>query len=93
MRQVIPTHQAWHHTQYATNNARLIITILFIFSFLKIYFWLHWVFVAVRRLSLVAATTSHCSGFSCRGAWALGMRDSVVNGARALDCRLSSCSA
>ena len=25
------------------------------FSFLKIiYFWLHWVFVAVRRLSLVA---------------------------------------
>ena len=44
------------------------------------YFWLHWVFVAVCRLSLVVASggysccgawASHCSGFSC-GAQALG---------------------
>ena len=48
-----------------------------IHSFIKInlfiYFWLHWVFIAVHRLSLVAASrgtlhcgarASHCSGFS-----------------------------
>ena len=44
-------------------------------------FWLRWVFVAVRGLSLVAARggtlrcgtrTSHCGGFSCCGARALG---------------------
>ena len=35
-----------------------------------IYFWLHWVFVAVRRLSLVAESVGYsllwCSGFSLR---------------------------
>ena len=45
------------------------------------FFWLHWVFVAARGLSLVAAggatlrcgaRASHCGGFSCCGAWALG---------------------
>ena len=52
-------------------------------------YWLHWVFVAAHRLSLVAASgggatlhcgawASHCSGFSCCGAWALGMQASVV---------------
>ena len=42
--------------------------------------------------------TSHCSGFSCCGAWALGARASVVVahmlhscGSRALERRLSSC--
>ena len=39
-----------------------------------IYFWLHWVFVAARRLSLVvragailccSTQASHCGGFSC----------------------------
>ena len=63
----------------------------FIIFFLKfilfIYFWLWWVFVAVRRLSLVVANggysscgarASHCGGFSCCGAWALGTRASVV---------------
>ena len=41
---------------------------------------------------------SHCGGFSCRGAWALGTWASVVVahgfsscGSRALECRLSSC--
>ena len=43
---------------------------------------------------------SHCGGFSCCGAWALGVRASVVVahglsscGLRALECRLSSCGA
>ena len=49
---------------------------LFIWSF---FFWLHWVFVAARRLSLVVVTratlhcgarASHCGGFSCCGAQA-----------------------
>ena len=62
------------------------------FSFLKnlfylFYFWLHWIFIAARRLSLVVragatlccgAWASHCSGFSCCGARALGTRASVV---------------
>ena len=52
-----------------------------------IYFWLCWVFVAVHGLSLVAASSgysslqawaSHCSGFLCCGAPALGARASVV---------------
>ena len=67
-----------------------------LFCFL-IYFWLRWVFVAVRRLSLVAVsggysllwcTFSHCGGFSCCGAQALGAQASVV-----VARRLSSCGA
>ena len=70
------------------------------------YFWLHWVFVAVCRFSVVAASgdysccgarASHC-GFSCCGAWALGTWASVVVarglsgcGLWALECRLSIC--
>ena len=59
-------------------------------------FWLHWVFVAARRLSLVAASrgatlrcgvqASHYGGFSCCGSRAPGMRASVV-----LAHGLSSC--
>ena len=80
---------------------------LFILFF--IYFWLCWVFVAARGLSLVAARgatlrcgerASHCSGFSCCRARALGVWASVVAarglsscGSRALECRLSSCGA
>ena len=54
---------------------------------LLIYFWLRWVFVAAHGLSLVAvsgatlhcgARASHCGGFSCCGAGALGVRASVV---------------
>ena len=67
------------------------------------------VFVAVRRLSLVAlagatlpcgAQASHSSGFSCCRAWALGAWASVVVarglsscGSRALESRLGSCGA
>ena len=71
------------------------------------YFWLHWVFVAAYGLSLVVASgatlccgawVSHCGGFSCCRARALGTWASVVAarglsscGSRALERRLSSC--
>ena len=73
---------------------------------LFIYFWLRWVFVAARGLSLVAASRGYssvpCTGFSLGwlllcGARALGTRASVVVarglsscGSRALERRLSS---
>ena len=57
-------------------------TFLFFFLILFIYFWLHWLFIAVHGLSLVAESRSYsslrCAGFSCCGARALGMRSSVV---------------
>ena len=71
-----------------------------------IYFWLRWVFVVARGLSLVAASRGYsslrCAGFSLRGfscgAQALGVRASVVVvrglsscGLWALEHRLSSC--
>ena len=71
---------------------------------LFIYFWLHWVFVAVCWLSLVAESGGYsllqCVSFSCCGAWALGAWASVVVarglsscGSWALEHRLSSCGA
>ena len=82
----------------------------FFVFFFKIYlfiFWLRWVFVAAHGLSLVVARgatlrygvqASHCGGFSCCRARALGARASVVVarglsscGSRALERRLSSC--
>ena len=46
------------------------------FIYLLIYFWLHWVFVAARRLSLVATSSGYsslqCAGFSLR--WLLLLR-------------------
>ena len=54
---------------------------------LFIYFWLRWVFIAPHGLSLLAARevtlhcgvrASHCSGFSCCEAQALGVQASVV---------------
>ena len=89
-------------------------TLFFFYKFyllllLLLFFWLHWVFVAARRLSLVVASratlccsarASHCSGFSCCRAQALGEQGSVVVahrlsscGLRALERRLSSCGA
>ena len=42
--------------------------LLLLFLFLFIYFWLHWVFVAAHRLSLVAVSRGYslllCAGFS-----------------------------
>ena len=55
--------------------------IIFFYKFIYFYFWLHWVFVAAHGLSLVAmrgatlccgAGASHCYGFSCCRARALG---------------------
>ena len=57
------------------------------FLLLLLLFWLHWVFVTACGLSLVAVRgatlrfgvgASHCGGFSCCGARALGARASVV---------------
>ena len=72
--------------------------VLFFFNFyLFIYFLAGWVFVATRGLSLVAASratlrcgawASHCGGFSCCRARALGVLASVVV---ALKLWLSSC--
>ena len=77
-----------------------------IFLFLKffkkfIYFWLRWVFVAARGLSLVAASggslrcnarASRCGGFSLRST---GSRRAAFSscGSWALECRLISCGA
>ena len=61
---------------------------LFIYFYLFIYFWLHWVFVAAQGLSLFAVSrgysslrctrASHCGSFSCCGAQALVTCASVV---------------
>ena len=78
---------------------------VFLFVFLInlfIYFWLHWVFVAVRGLSLVAesggSSSLRCAGFSLR--WLLLLRSMGSRhagfsscGSRALEHRLSSCGA
>ena len=72
----------------------------FFFNF--IYFWLHWVFVAVCRLPLVAVSEGYsllwCAGFSLR--WLLllqstGSRHAGFSscGSWALEHRLSSCGA
>ena len=74
------------------------------FIYLFVYFWLCWVFVAARGLSLVVTSggewASHCGGFSCHRAQALGAWASVVVarslsicGTGGLECRLSSCGA
>ena len=73
---------------------------LFLKFILFIYFWLHWVFIAVRRLSLVAASGGHspswCAGFSLQ--WLLLLQSTGSRHAgfsscsmRALERRLSSC--
>ena len=49
----------------------------FLFYFLFIYFWLHWVFIVARRLSLVAVSRGYsllqCTGFPLR--WLLLLRN------------------
>ena len=78
----------------------LFIFLLLFFINLFIYFWLRWVFVAARRLSLVAASGGYsslrCVGFSLR--WLLLLRSTDSRrggfsscGLRALERRLSSC--
>ena len=72
----------------------------FLCFFNFIYFWLRWVFVAVRELSLVAASRGYaslrCMSFSLR--WLLLLRSPACRrvgfgscGSWALERRLSSC--
>ena len=72
------------------------------FIYLFIYLWLSWVFIAARRLSLVAASRGYsllrCMGFSSR--WLLLLRNMGSRrasfsscGSRPLERRLSSCGA
>ena len=81
----------WATCLLTVKSAIILITVPFIFF----YFWLHWVFVAAHRLSLVVASGGYsllqCVGFSLQwllllGSRALGAWASVV-AARAL----SSC--
>ena len=76
--------------------------ILFFKNYLFIYFWLCWVFIAVRGLSLVAANGGYsslwCTGFSLRWLlllWSTGSRRVGFSscGLWALQRRLSSCGA
>ena len=46
----------------------LFLKIIYLFIYLFIYFWLCWVFVSVRGLSLVAASGGH-SSLQCVGLW------------------------
>ena len=75
---------------------------LLLFVFLFVYFWLHWVFVSARGLSLVVASGAYSSlryaDFSLR--WLLLLQSTGSRcvgfsscGLRALECRLSSCGA
>ena len=77
--------------------------VFFIASFFSkfIYFWLHWVFIAVCRLSLVVASRGYsslrCVCFSLLWLfllWSMGSRhvgfSSCGSWALALECRLSS---
>ena len=72
-----------------------------IILFIYFYFWLHWVFVAARGLSLVVVSRGNsslpCSGFSLRWLllWSTGSRRVGFSscGPGALEHRLSSCGA
>ena len=88
----------------------LVYLILF-YLFLKIYLFIcflavlglrccTWAFSRAGATLPCGAQASHCCGFSCHGAQALGSQASVVVarglsscGSRALECRLSSCGA
>ena len=58
-------------------NSRMSPVYFFFNINLFIYFWLRWVFVAGATLHC-GVQASHCGGFSCCGARALGMWASVV---------------
>ena len=51
-------------------NCWVIGVTMFVCMYVCMYFWLRWVFIAARRLSLVAASGGYCSlqciGFSLR---------------------------
>ena len=67
----------------------------YLFIYLFIYFWLHWVLVAARRLSLVSASGGHsplrCVGLSPQWPLLLQSMGSRHVGSVVVACRLSSC--
>ena len=77
-----------------------LILFLYVNLFIYFYFWLRWVFVAVRGLPLVAVSRGYsslqCTGFSLR--WLLLLQSMGSRcpgfrscGSQALEHRLSSC--
>ena len=64
-----------------------------IFIYLFVIFWLCWVFIAARGLSLVAVHGFLIVVASLVGAWVLGHTGLSSCGLRALEDRLSSCGA
>ena len=58
------------------------IFLIYVCMYVCMYVWLSLVFVAAHGLSLVAVSRGYsslqCAGFSCCGAWALGVWASVV---------------
>ena len=66
---------------------------LFFNKFAFTYFWLCWVFVALRAFSSCDARASHRGGFSGCGAQAVGCMGFRSSGFWALEHRLTSCSA
>ena len=68
-----------HHRPLCLENAGdAAFLSLFFFKCIYFYFWLRWVFVAARRLSLVAASRGYsflrCAGFSLRWLLCTGSR-------------------
>ena len=97
---------AWHIYFYfcflLSNEPYLLITFIYLFVCLFVCLWLHWVFIAAHRLSLVAVSGGYsslqCTGFSLR--WLLLLRSKGSRhagfsscGLRTLECRLSRCGA
>ena len=78
-----PRVGSWPRRQTSGVPKILVIKInnFFLYTFIFLNFWLHWVFVAVRGLSLVAASGGYsslrCAGFSLRWLlllWSTGSR-------------------
>ena len=80
-----------------SHSVGCLFALLIVFFKNLFYFWLRWVFIAVRGLSLVVASGGYsslrCAGFSLR--WLLLLRSTGFSscGSRALERRLSSCGA
>ena len=92
------------HGIYLKQEIHVSLLNFFLNKFIYLFIWLHWVFVAAHVLfsscgeCRCQAWASHCGGFSCCRAQALGTRASVVVarglsscGSWALERRLSSC--
>ena len=85
------------HLQYHEHFSVTLINLFYLF-----YFWLHWVFLAACRFSLVVVSGGYsswcCAGFSLQWLlllWSTGSRCAGFSscGSRALEHRLSSCGA